>query len=334
MKKLLLSVLCVGLVFASCKNDDDSEIKDKTSAKEFFQDNIEKAKQVITINSSELPKTYTLAGGVKIFVPDAAFTKNGAIVTGQFTLEVQEMLKPSSILLSGTNTNYGSQYLKTDGFLHLAVFKDGVALDTVLKKNLVITIPTANTYEYTNLWEGKENAGSDNDQFAWQDLRPDAIVANDSVVQNPKGGNGEGNNFVWPQANTYKFSFGKLGWVNCDVLWNYGSTKTTVKVTVTGSFGKFATFQGYYGDTFVFFCGKGYPVVAQLYTVVNDSTVQSYNNSMPVGAEGKIIAFSIRDGVFAYDVQNVTITANMSLTLNLKEVTEQELLAMIASFDN
>ena len=333
MRKLLLPFLFLGLLFISCDDDDSgSKSKDTTTAKEYFKQREEKAAQEIKLNTKDLPKTVTLKEGVKITIKEGTFTKNGTPITGDFTLEVKEMLKPSSIIFSGTNTNYngyaGNQYLETDGFIYVNAKQNGQYVDEYLARNLVISIPTDKEDGIqTQLWTGTENAGEEEDQFGWVDMMENDINWNDDDNQSQKF------NTTWARQGVFQFSFGKLGWCNCDVIWGQGKEKTTLTVELTGKVGELASYMGYSGDTFVFFCGKGAPIVAQLYTKVNDTTVKSYDNTMPVGAKGKLIAFSIQKGMFSFASQDIIIEKDMKVTLDLKEVGKAKLEKEIESLD-
>lgn len=332
MKKLLLPFICLGLLFTftSCSDDDNTDHLDLTTAKDFIAKHREDAKQEVTFNTTDLPKTFTFDGGVKITIKDGTFTKNGVPVTGAITLEVYEMLTPSSILFSGTNTNHNSgHYLETDGFIYVNAKQNGQNLDEYLSKDMRISIPTdKEDFTNTQLWPGIEDGGENEDQFAWEDFNEELIAEEEGAW-----GNTQEFNTVWAINGVFEFSFGKLGWCNCDVLWQPGGTYTTVTVSLTGNVGTLAGYLGYGGDTFVFFCGKGFPVIAQLYTKVNETTVKSYDNSMPVGAKGKMIAFSIYDGKFSYASEDITITEDMQLTLNLKEIGKEALDNNIKSMD-
>lgn len=335
MKKLLLPFLCIGLLFASCSDDDDSPKNGGINdAKEYIDQNREKAKEEVVINTSDLPKTITLDEGVKITIKEGTFTKDGQPVEGEITLEIYEMLKPSSIIFAGTNTNYAGYiypgYLETDGFIYINAKQDGEYLDEYLSKNLTISIPTdKEDGTQTELWIGTENAGNDDDpQFAWVDMNEKALNWNDMG----EDGNQQYSQ-VWARDGVFQFSFGKLGWCNCDVIWGQGKEKTTVTVALTGNVGELASYLGYSGDTFVFFCGKGAPIVAQLYTKVDETTVKSYDNSMPIGAEGKLIAFSITEGKFSFASKNIVIEKDMTVTLNLKEVSKADLDKEIKAID-
>jgi len=335
MKKLLLLAACFGMFFVSCSDDDDGGSKvDKTyNAGKFFGEQKESAKQTFDVNTSELPKTLSLKDGIKITIPADGLTKNGTPISGAFTVEVLEMMKPSAILLSGTNTNYvgsndylGRKYFVSDGFFNIDVKQNGASIDKDLAdgKFLGIEVPANGVDRNTQIWVGVDTVKTDaGNQFGWED--PD--------WEDIDGNNREGN-WVWKDkvGDDFAFGFGKLGWCNCDIFWGDGPF-TKITVSLTGNVGELASFMGSSGDTFVFYLGRGYRTLAQLYTVVNDNTVASYDNSMPVGEKGKIVAFSIKEGVFSFASQDITIEENMHLTLDLKEVTKDKLLSEIKALD-
>ncbi|MDR3217974.1 MAG: hypothetical protein LBU22_03195 [Dysgonamonadaceae bacterium] len=333
MKAYFFSAFMLASIFFIGCSDHDTDGSKNYNAKDFIEELSEKSKQTFDLNTTQLPKTLELKGGTKITISPGTFTKNGIPVTGNFTVEVREILKPSDIIFSGTNTNYkdGSPLL-SDGFLYIDVTQGDGSVDKVLSKNLQIEISKPiDVNRATFLWEGIENAGEGENQFAWDNFPEDGVVMNDT------GQNGRDAGMAWGEKGSVVFVFdlGKLGWFNCDIYWDSSNGRTTVYVTLTGVFGALAAYQGYVGDTFVFFCGRGDKVISQLYTQNGKNGVKSYDNSMPKGKIGKLIAFSIKDGIFSYASQdNVTITENMNLTLDLKETTKEFIQAEIEALDN
>ncbi|MDR1866499.1 MAG: hypothetical protein LBR08_13145 [Bacteroidales bacterium] len=332
MKKFFLFILCIGVMFSSCKKTGDGEneeVIDKTyDAKKFIGENIDAAKQTFAFKTSELPKTFTLKNGVKISIPaGTVFKKAGQAVSGDLTLEACAMLKPSDMILSGTCTNYigwqGKRYLSSDGFAYIDVKHNERSVDQYLDYGQYInfSFPTDKGSDATTeVWQGEEADSS----LIWEDI--------DERAWNFDGDQKWGT--VVYSNKSFSFDFGKLGWVNCDVLWTKGAM-TTVIVKLTGKIGALAQYQGYgNGDTFVFFVSGDVNVVAQLYTTIDATTVKSYDNSMPVGDKGSLIAFSVKEGEFSFASQdNVTITEDLELTLDLKPIKKEELLAKIKALD-
>lgn len=325
MKKLLLAALCIGALCVSC-NDDDERIDfvDKNyGAKQFIEDTRSSIKEVNKLNTADLPKTITLEGGVTIEIPQDAFTKGGTPITGEFTVESYVVLKPSNAIFSGTNTNYsGGRILESDGYIYLDVKQNGVSVDQNTNSLLSVSIPTnKEAGTVTELWIGDENSGQGEDQFAWNDF-------NQEVANWDQG--------RWVEAGKDgKFSFllGKLGWINCDIFWGEDKEMTTLTAKLSGEVGKLASFMGYEGDTFVFFCAKNAFALAQLYTVVDNTTVKSYDDSMPIGLEGKLVAFSIKEGIFSYAAKDITIEKDMVVDLKLEKVTKETLQQNIKALD-
>lgn len=322
MKKLLLSILCIGALFTSC-DDDPIYTNSDFDAKKYLEDSRNQIKQEITLNTSDLPKEITLKEGVKIYIPEGAFTKDGQPISGDFTIEAIEVLKPSSSIFTGTNTNFsGGRIFESDGYIYLDVKQSGVSVDQRLAQNLNISIPTDKDGVSTQLWVGDEQSGEEENQFAWNEPGQGDVFGI------------EGSNEAWAYKNYFDFGIGKIGWINCDIFWGDGKDMTTVTVELTGKVGKLASFMALDGDTYVFFCAKGVFVVAQLYDKVNETTVKTYDNSMPIGLEGKMMAFSIKDGVVSYASQDITIAKDMKLTLDLQPITKEALDNHIKALDS
>lgn len=319
MKKLNLSYLVVALIVlfsAACKKDKTNG-NQVSNAKEFAA-LLGAQAQSIKINAA-VENTFTLQGGTKITIPAGAFKINGVAVTGNVNIDAMEMLKRSDVLFSGTNTNHISGApLASDGFIYLNASVNGVKVDQGLSAPIRISIP-AKRSGATQIWEGVEKVGSDN-QMAWQ-----APVANPNGVQIKRETSAIGDAFV--------FDMGNLGWINCDVFYSYTNPKTTTRVSLVNNPGTMASFRAFSGETFVFFCAKGSNVAAQLYTPDGANKVKSYDDMMPVGVLGKYLSFCIKDGKFYYAEQETTITANQSITLTLVETTQDQVQAAINSLN-
>jgi len=303
------------ILFAACRKDRNLPVNTANTAKEFAE-KIGPKKQTISINATDLPKTVSLSGGTKITFPIGSLTKNGIPVTGEVTVIAYEMLKRSEVIIGGTNTNHISGApLVSDGFIFIDVKANGESVDRNLAIPVKVRIP-ANREGVTQLWEGVQN---DEGQLAWQA---------------PKPANGAGQREVQSTQGEFAFDFGMLGWINCDVFWSYSNPKTTVRVEVLNNPGTMATFRGFSGETFVFFCAKGSNVAAQLYTPDGANKVKSYDDVMPVGEEGRLIAFSIKDGRYYFAKKEITITANQNESLTLAETTEAIVQSEISSLNN
>ncbi|MDR0420215.1 MAG: hypothetical protein LBH30_02010 [Prevotellaceae bacterium] len=324
--KFFLAILVASMFFLGCSDDDHSgnPVDVTRTAKDFFSKSVKKLTQTFQINVAELPKTLTLRGGTVITIEDGTFAIGGVPITGTFTLEVIECLKPSDIVYTGTNTNYiYGDILRSYGFIFINAKQGESNVDKNLLKNMDIKIPRQDdTPDWVLLWEGVDTAGDDNDQFAWDYPSDDVVVDNT--------GFGE----IMAEGRYFPFKLGKLGWFNCDIYWTYG-TKTTMYVNITGNPVDLTSFQGETGSTSVFFHGYGDLVVASLYTLHGTNGVKSYDDSMPIGKKGTLLAISVKDGKFYFAKQdNVEITEDLEITLNMEQTTENAIQAAINALDS
>lgn len=319
MRKQSLIAACIAatvLFMSSCKKDKSPETGSTRTASEFI-DKFGAQEQSFTFNASELPKTIALAGGTVIKVPAGAFTKGGVAVTGNVTVNVTEFLTRSSLLRSGVNTNHISGLLlESQGSLFIDIQAGGGSVDKVLAKPINIAVP-AKGDGFTQLWAGVDTVQQG--QFAW--------VA-------PQVPNGQQQRETKAAEGFYNFDFGLIGWINCDVFYSYNNPKTTVKVEVLNNPGAMASFRASTGETFVFFCAKGSNVVAQLYTPDGVSKVKSYDNSMPVGVEGRLLSFSIKNGRYYLAQKDITISADQSESISLEETTESAIQSAMDALNN
>lgn len=319
-----LFIALISLNFA-CKKQNSGDDNGSTvnTAKEFTA-KFGAQKQTKEINASALPQTLTFLDGTKVTFPVGSLTKAGVPVSGNVTVEVYEVLKRSAVIFTGANTNHSSGApLASDGFIFIDVKSNGLSVDQNLAVPVKISIP-AKRDGATQIWIGVDQAEKPlvpaaNNQMAWAA---------------PRNANGAGLKEVGASQSAFTFDFGSLGWVNCDIFYNNASPKTTVKVEVLNNPGSMASFHAYSGETFVYFCAKGSNVVAQLYTPDGANKVKSYDNMMPIGSEGRMFSFSIKDGRYYYAAQEISITANQSITLSLTETTEASVQAAINSLDS
>lgn len=308
IQQFLLGGALAMLVFTSCKKDNPPAVNDLRNAGDFIQKHGPQ-KQSITFNTADLPKTIMLKKGTKITIPEGSLTISGTPVAGPVTMEALEFLDRKDILLGGGNTNHISGApLHSDGFIFLDFKSNGQSVDQNLSTPVNIAIP-AKREGATQLWEGVID---EDGQFGW------AAPAQGNQREAKVDAMGD-----------FRFDFGKLGWINCDIFWDYANPKTTMRVKLLNNPGAFANFRGFDGETFVFFCGKGSNVAAHIYTPDGADGVKSYDDMMPVGVEGRLLAFSIKDGRFYLAKKDIVITDGISETLTLAETTESAIQAEI-----
>lgn len=342
MKKLFVYPLLCAALLASCSkdnNDPKPEEKVPATAKEYIQENRDALAEGKTINNKNGGEI-NLKSGSKVVIKPNTFTLNGEIIDGNVDVKVIEVRAGalSSSIFSGTSTNLRwGQYLQTYGYLNIDASYNGKRVDVDLAEDLNITISDKNVDGVeAQLWtaleeemgEDAENpTGNDREgdgQFGWRGFWEDDVNDWDWNNEDVKWGTVRGN------AGGFSFDFGKLGWVNVDVIWNPKNENMTLKVILGGMIGEWASYMGWNGNTYVFFIAEGYPVVVQIYTQVQgeSNAVESYYNQMPAGVKGKLLAFSVVDGKYYMDMKEITTSAaepdvNMQLRETTKAVLDQ-----------
>jgi hypothetical protein len=323
MKKLTtIKVVFAALILcaAACKKNDNANPEPINSAAtaQQFTALFGAQTQKLEINPS-IENSFTLKGGTKITISANSFSWGASNSTAKVIIEAMEVLKRSDVLFSGTNTNHISgSPLASDGFIYLNASSNGVNADKALLKPIKISIPTTRA-GFTQIWEGVEKIDTAK-QMAWQApaIRPNGVGQNKEIIAKDAG---------------FAFDMGNLGWINCDVFYSYANPKTTTRVQLINNPGSLASFRGFSGETFVFFCAKGSNVAAQMYTPDGANKVKSYDNVMPIGAQGKYLSFAIKNSKYYYAELETTIIANQNITLTLVETTEAQIQLAINSLN-
>ncbi len=315
MKRFLTYGMIAGVLsFASCKERETIYIYPPSPMNnaEDFVNRYGPQKQQFTMNTDDLPKTVTLQNGTKITVPQTSIQKNGNYVSGTITLEAFEMLKRSDIILGGINTNhYDGSPVNSKGIVSVNVVAAGKTADQTLTNLMNISIPSAQG-GYMKISRGNPN-GNGTGFMSWGPEMVDSI-------------NSDG--------NAYTFNTLKMGWINCGVFYLHEIPHGSLTVSLTNNPGEIATSRGESGNTFVYFCPKGSNVAMQCNVPSESGMVIVNDNKIPVGIEGRLIAFSIKDRKFYYGESSFTTSPVNEKSIELSELPSDELIGKIRELDS
>lgn len=315
MKRLLTYGLVAAILsLVACRESETVYIY-PPSAMEDAQDFVNKfgpQKQSFKMSTSELPKTLTLSDGTLVTIPTSAIRKNGNYITGNFTVEILEMLKRSDYILGGINTNYTTGYpMHMDGILQVDILANDQFVDPVLGNVMDVRIPTVQGGNHVKITYADINYNGTG-FTAWGPDMADVFSDVDQVA----------------------FSTLQIGWMSSGVFFRNDLPKGDLTVEVNGNPGDLATSRGRQGYTFVYFCPKGSKVAMQLHDEIGPDRVRANPNTIPVGVEGKVIAFSIKDRKFYYSEANLSTSTNSYVILDMDEVPVNELLTSIRELDS
>ncbi|SDE13051.1 hypothetical protein [Niabella drilacis] len=346
-----LMVLLLAVFMYACKKDNTPIDPQSTYQKDvekmirFFKAH-EPAVEKFTVDAGA-GSTITLQNGTKItFGPNAFVKPGGAIVTGNVAVAARVFIKPSEMILADKPpvTDAG-QILETFGEAFVTAEQNGqqLALNPQQKPpNVQVPIAGVNANGANReipMWDGDTTVSTEysgyNHENVYTTITQTYTIKKGMAWAQIPGSFGVGN-----AATTY-FPLDNLGdWRNCDALYNVAAPKTTV----LGYFGdKFniKTGNNYSGQdpTELFFKVSGVNTLVKLYNpifnpIAGKEGLLSYQNSVPIGANGTFLAMSTVNGKFYAEMRDVTITPDagknfMGITFNLQEVSEAQLLQLI-----
>jgi hypothetical protein len=304
MKRLVFFGSVITLFFlGSCKKSEDVKVHVPgylNNANDLVQ-KFGPQRQYFSMSTTELPQELTLTSGTVVKVPANAIQKNGDYVAGNLVVEVYEFMKRSDIILGGVNTNhYDGSPIESKGMMFINILSNNRSTDLTLKNLMDVSMPSGQG-GYIKICGGDLNAYGTG-QLAWGPQMIDSINSDGS---------------------RYNFKTMSIGWLNCGSYYKHDDPKGTLTVTLNNNPGAMATSRGATGNTFVYFCPKNSSVTMELYTSAGTDMVKTMDNVIPIGMEGKLIAFSVKDNKFYYAESTITTAqSNMeSLTLAETEVT-------------
>ncbi len=334
MKKLMLSfaavVLTSLLLISSCKKGTDPLPKEddavaagtKNARSQQMRENEGGDAQTYFAAYGPQPQTFiidpkqdrtiVLQQGTQITVPAGAFMLNGQVVTGGLVrLDVLELPDRGAMARRGINTMSDNDILESDGSFFFTPTVNGVPADRELApgRSLRMRVPDWQPSDRpTSLFTGTTTsvpAGNGQLQFNWlptQDPSQGQVVANIN--------------------SSFSFETQVLNPINCDLPWPRPwqlatrTTGTTITVDLPNNPGAVAGYQGSGGaNTYVLLAPQGANVLVQLYTPNGNNQVSSLPNSIPVGINARLLAYSVVNGNYYIAQKDITTTAGMTESL-------------------
>lgn len=369
MKKLLLIALAgICLAAVSCQKNDiilqagsPLHVKDAENITKFFEAHARR-QESFTIDAAT-GGTITTSKGTKVIFPSNMFkTPTGKTVAGSVTVKVLDVFETEDMILNNkpTITTAGEQLISY-GEIKVDAMQDGNALllNTESHSPAQVIFPVG-TQQSRN---GAAHRDADNTRQIplWIGIEPEKETRNISGHDHENREITVAQTFYtypgisWESlkgmgaatATQTSFFLDSLGtWRNCDVLVKDERAKTTV-LCYLGDYFNNETTTNYAGTepSAVYFKLKNENTLIKLYNVILNPVAGrqgflSYQNSMPIGAQGSFLAISALNGRFYAQVKAVTIGSPESgknyfgIHFNLTEVTEQQLLALINDMKN
>lgn len=253
-----------------------------TRLQELFDEGLNGETASAHFNASNTNFVYTSSRGTKVTINGTCLRLNGNPVTGTVVLEFAEIFDRSKMMASNKPTMglkaNGEEEMLLSGGEFYINVKQGTTSLTTTCP-IAISTPTSNTGGTVTGMQGF-NGNIVNNTLTWV-----PVTAWD-VITNTQG------------TATYNLSVPGFGWFNCDKFYNYPEPKTTIVANVPA---------GYGNSSQVYLMTKSVPYA-----------LGRINGKFPVGLQCYLVMVSECNGNFIWEVKEQTLTANHTVTFDLK----------------
>jgi hypothetical protein len=303
VKQCAVVILALSVVFQACK-------KDRAAAKpalgytsgSAFYNKYQQQEQVFQVDS---PGTGPIIGkmGTKLYPYANIFMfPNGANVTYPFTVKLIEIYPVKDIILSNMPTVAGGKIMESKAEIRARAFKGTTEL--VLRPGRKFGMETAtvsNMLTGMSVFYGFPNGSitdwTNNVTTLDPTITPDTL----SSVAN--------------LTSSYAMTIARMGWTACARLLSYTGGTSAITITATGNNPQ---------NIDVFLVFKNNPT----------SVMKAYNlqsGQIPLGTQVTMVAIAYdQTGALVYDMQSLTVTSGMTVTLNPVATTESALLGVLS----
>jgi hypothetical protein len=345
MKKIFLAAITLSSLLVACKKgsapaaDSGSEMLGK-----FLRQN-EPQFSKFTVNAATGGTVTTPKGSTYRIRANSLLGANGMPVTGNVDVFVKEINQASEMILGNKPTNSGTGVLRSFGEMQIIAQQNGNNLTLRQDSTIVgfVRPPQGGTQLPIDIpmWAGDSlprvtsnghnhlNQSTSVSGFYLQNTGIDWSQIPGSFANLANGG--------------YNFNIRDLlTWGNCDQLYNIpGGAPTTVLCYFGNNFNEtsFTNLSGTVPSQLFYKPRNVNAIVKFTSQILNPAPGKygylSYQNSFKVGQEGTFLAMSAKDGKFYGQILDYTVPAPASgnnyvgIDLNLQEVTEAQLLALI-----
>ena len=312
----------IALSSMSCNDNENAKPALKPGAEDkvnpLFTKNLNDLKQSFTVNSTTNSEVTGNQGTVVRFTANSMTKLNGDAITGSVNIELIEIYKKSSMLLTkmptrGKNSQNEIAMLISGGEFYVNATQGGAPLK--VSGVFQIIAPTANTGDADMTmrpFEGIKECDNDSCNVAWKEQDRDIKVG-----QNQNGG-------VGGVQSVYQVFQSQFGWTNIDRWYSDPRVKTTIFVDVP---------EGYDNtNCAVYLSYDGEPTALALFDRYDDATAlfTEHYGLIPIGLQVHFIMVTNIADQWYYAIKPATIITNHVETFTeLQPITKEALTALI-----
>lgn len=308
LKVFILTLLCLFVMIACQQEDPLSPLGDEyLSWNAFYEKNGVKP-QTFTVDAAT-GGTFNGDKGMTLIIPPHAFVdKFGLKVSGEVTIRFCEFTSLTDMFLSGLHTMTGEEPLVSAGSFKFEALQGDEVLEFAPNAEAHVMIPPVmevGDYAdemYPFIW--MEDVFREESVFAWR-MSTDLQVEKDTVY------------------DAYDLIFSRVGLHNCDAFYNWAgnwnTAKTDFKVSIEGAEIK---------NSRVIIMVKELSSLVEL-TMREGETLKTYDYSIPIGLEGKLLVVSMEGDKLKFGHQDIKVAGKETFEIEVTNGTEKELQALL-----
>ena len=301
--QLILTAAVISVFVLSCKKD-ITEMENtypgsnasNGALNNFFVQNAP-AIQTFTFSASS-GGYFTCSGGAVVSVmPGALLYQNNQPVTGNVTLNVQEVYNKKDIILSGAYTTCNGFPLISGGEINVTAYQGSQELKLANNSSVYVTMPAPGQ---STMFEFRSSTFNGSTDFTQVGTQPIANTLDSA-----------GN---W----TYDFALDSLDWTNCDQYYGMANP-TQFSIPLPNIFDNH--------NCMVFVTSDFSNFASKIWDY--DSVAHVFNCNyyrLPIGEEFTFTAIAEISGNFYYVSQSVTITENIAVALVPQPCSEAQIM--------
>lgn len=317
----------------------------KEEAKKFcdFFKTYEEPSQFYTVPALQAKEVKGNAGTIISVNPDDLTTLANQPVEKPIEVELKELIKQEQLLKSNTQTVCKGRLLVSGGAYYVNMRSDGQQLKLKPGRSVSIKFPKltdAPMSLFTGYrdslgqmqWQARNQVFKPNGmQQAWRDTRNTIVQYDGDILEidtMPKRRPKQESEKEKQRKNEYEklytaMDVQSLGWINCDRFSNIPD-KTNLSIQVDPA--NKLTFASMY---LIF---EGINSIMQTHFGATPNGVSNPGfTDIPVGAKVKLIAFSLKNGKPFVYTSGFTIKKQESISVSLKETTDEELKSLLGA---
>jgi hypothetical protein len=317
-KSILLSVLCVSLLFSCKKNTEDHSTPNTPDNSAKWETGVVTSDMMQFLNTKAPTfNSYTVNSattgifsneGIDVVIPPNVFVNaNGSAYVGTVNIKMQTIIGTADMIYSGITTVAGNgELLISDGMFKLEAY-DVSNNKLKLKKGSTIVVTFPAWHDDNKVFKGSDLTGKSN-KIEWNEWDSMDLKRNNTVT------------LVVGLDSIFKYC-------NLDRFMD-GTPLTDITVTTGSGFTNKNT------ECFLKYVGENASAyIPSKSSIKAFSTIGNGDYRVVQNKSAKIICFAKKDGKFYYQVKTITIGANQTLAMdNMVETTETNLEAIIAAF--